>query len=84
MDASAGERRGRLKVFLGMAAGVGKTYRMLLEGHAELEAGRDVTVGLLESHGRLETARLAHGLPLVGVDVRIVADRTSRVNGEAL
>jgi two-component system sensor histidine kinase KdpD len=65
MDASAGERRGRLKVFLGMAAGVGKTYRMLLEGHAELEAGRDVAVGLLESHGRLETARLADGLPLV-------------------
>ncbi len=49
-----------------MAAGVGKTYRMLLEGHAELESGRDVAVGLLESHGRLETARLADGLPLVG------------------
>ena len=40
---------GRLKVFLGMAAGVGKTYRMLLEGHAEQEAGRDVVVGLLET-----------------------------------
>ena len=61
--AASGERgRGRLKVFLGMAAGVGKTYRMLLEGHAEQEAGRDVVIGLLETHGRAETARLAEGL----------------------
>jgi two-component system, OmpR family, sensor histidine kinase KdpD len=55
--------RGRLKVFLGMAAGVGKTYRMLQEGHAESEAGRDVVIGLLETHGRADTARLAEGLP---------------------
>ena len=48
-----------------MAAGVGKTYRMLQEGHAELEAGRDVVIGLLESHGRIETQALAEGLPLV-------------------
>jgi two-component system, OmpR family, sensor histidine kinase KdpD len=48
-----------------MAAGVGKTYRMLQEGHAEQEAGRDVVIGLLETHGRLETLRLAEGLPLV-------------------
>ncbi len=57
--------RGHLRVFLGMAAGVGKTYRMLLEGHAEQDAGRDVVIGLLESHGRQETARLADGLPIV-------------------
>ena len=62
--AASGERgRGRLKVFIGMAAGVGKTYRMLLEGDAEQEAGRDVVIGLLETHGRAETARLAEGLP---------------------
>src|SRR3954469_24473310 len=48
-----------------MAAGVGKTYRMLLEGHAEQEAGRDVVIGLLETHGRAETQALADGLPLV-------------------
>jgi two-component system sensor histidine kinase KdpD len=48
-----------------MAAGVGKTYRMLQEGHAEQEAGRDVVIGLLETHGRIETLRLAEGLPLV-------------------
>ena len=59
--ASAGRDRGRLKVFLGMAAGVGKTYRMLQEGHAEQEAGRDVVIGLLETHGRADTARLARG-----------------------
>jgi two-component system, OmpR family, sensor histidine kinase KdpD len=65
MDASAGEGRGRLKIYLGMAAGVGKTYRMLLEGHAELQAGRDVAIGLLETHRRVETAQLAEGLPIV-------------------
>jgi two-component system sensor histidine kinase KdpD len=48
-----------------MAAGVGKTYRMLQEGHAELEAGRDVVIGYLEPHGRLETERVAEGLPLL-------------------
>jgi two-component system, OmpR family, sensor histidine kinase KdpD len=48
-----------------MAAGVGKTYRMLQEGHAEIEAGRDVVIGLLETHGRQETQALAEGLPLV-------------------
>ena len=57
--------RGKLTVFLGMAAGVGKTYRMLQEGHAELENGRDVVIGLLETHGREETRRLADGLPLL-------------------
>jgi two-component system sensor histidine kinase KdpD len=56
---------GNLRVFLGMAAGVGKTFRMLAEGHAEQEAGRDVVVGLLESHGRAETAAAAEGLRVV-------------------
>jgi two-component system sensor histidine kinase KdpD len=59
------QRRGRLKVFIGMAAGVGKTYRMLLEGHADQEAGHDVVIGLLETHGRADTARVAEGLPMV-------------------
>jgi two-component system sensor histidine kinase KdpD len=65
MPVAANQSPGRLKVFIGMAAGVGKTYRMLLEGHAELETGRDVVIGLLETHGRAETARAAEGLPLV-------------------
>jgi len=65
MAASAEHSRGRLKVFIGMAAGVGKTYRMLLEGHAEQEAGHDVVIGLLETHGRADTGRVAEGLPMV-------------------
>jgi two-component system sensor histidine kinase KdpD len=54
--------RGHLKVLLGMAAGAGKTVRMLDEGRGELEAGRDVVIGLLETHGREETERRADGL----------------------
>lgn len=65
MDTDTATNRGRLLVFLGMAAGVGKTYRMLQEGHAELEAGRDVVIGLLETHGRADTAKLAEGLPAI-------------------
>jgi len=57
--------RGRYKIFLGMAAGVGKTYRMLQEGQAEAEAGRDVVVGLVETHGRAETAALIEGLEVL-------------------
>jgi two-component system sensor histidine kinase KdpD len=57
--------RGHLRVFLGMAAGVGKTFRMLLDGHAEQEAGRDVVIGLLETHRRVDTAKLAEGLPIL-------------------
>ena len=61
----ADPERGRYKIFLGMAAGVGKTYRMLQEGHAEAEAGRDVVVGLVETHRRPETAALVAGLEVV-------------------
>jgi len=57
--------RGRYKVFLGMAAGVGKTYHMLQEGRAEAEAGRDVVIGYLEPHGRAETTAQAAGLETV-------------------
>jgi two-component system sensor histidine kinase KdpD len=57
--------RGRHKIFLGMAAGVGKTYRMLQEGRAEAAAGRDVVVGYLEPHDREETTAQARGLELL-------------------
>jgi two-component system sensor histidine kinase KdpD len=57
--------RGRHKIFIGMAAGVGKTYRMLQEGHAEAEAGRDVVVGYLEPHDRPETIAQAAGLEML-------------------
>ncbi len=56
---------GHYKIFLGMAAGVGKTYRMLQEGHAEAGAGRDVVIGYLEPHDRPETSAQARGLEVV-------------------
>jgi two-component system, OmpR family, sensor histidine kinase KdpD len=56
---------GRYKIFLGMAAGVGKTYRMLQEGQAERSAGRDVAIGYLEAHKRQETSDQARGLEAV-------------------
>jgi two-component system sensor histidine kinase KdpD len=56
---------GHYKIFLGMAAGVGKTYRMLQEGRAEQNAGRDVAIGYLEPHKRQETSDQARGLEVV-------------------
>src|SRR4051794_37402728 len=56
---------GRYKIFLGMAAGVGKTYRMLAEAQAEAESGRDVVIGLLETHGRAQTSQQADGLEAI-------------------
>ena len=58
-------QRGRLKVYLGYCAGVGKTYQMLQEGHRLKNDGIDVVIGLLETHGRAETAQLADGLEVV-------------------
>ncbi len=57
--------RGRYRILLGMAAGVGKTYRMLQEGRQALEEGRDVVIGYLEPHDRPETSALAEGLEVV-------------------
>jgi two-component system, OmpR family, sensor histidine kinase KdpD len=59
------EERGHLKVLIGMAPGVGKTYRMLQEGAAEADNGRDVAIGYLESHGRAETLAQAEGLEIL-------------------
>ena len=58
-------RRGRHKIFIGMAPGVGKTYKMLEEGHSLRKQGTDVVIGLLETHGRKETAEKAEGLEIV-------------------
>jgi two-component system sensor histidine kinase KdpD len=67
---------GRYKIFLGMAAGVGKTYRMLQEGQAEARAGRDVVIGYLEPHERDETTAQARGLELVPRQAVAVRDVT--------
>jgi two-component system sensor histidine kinase KdpD len=61
----ARQRRGRLKVFLGMCPGVGKTYAMLEAAQRESKAGRDVVIGYVETHGRKETDVLAEGLPII-------------------
>jgi two-component system sensor histidine kinase KdpD len=55
-------RRARLKIFFGASAGVGKTYAMLVEAHERRRAGTDVAIGLVETHGRPETAALVEGL----------------------
>ncbi|MEV4454340.1 universal stress protein, partial [Microbispora sp. NPDC049633] len=57
--------RGRLRIYLGAAPGVGKTYAMLCEGHRRRERGTDVVVGLVETHGRVRTAQLLEGLEIV-------------------
>src|SRR5438876_7478069 len=59
------QQRGRLKVYLGFAPGVGKTYEMLQEAHRLKKQGVDVVVGLVETHGRAETAALLEGLEQV-------------------
>ena len=56
---------GRLKIFLGAAPGGGKTYEMLQSAHAKVKAGVDVVVGVVETHGRLETQALLHGLEIL-------------------
>jgi two-component system sensor histidine kinase KdpD len=58
-------QRGHLKVYLGYAAGVGKTYQMLLEGRRLKQEGIDLVVGLAETHGRIETGMLLEGLEVI-------------------
>lgn len=58
-------QRGRLKIYLGYGPGVGKTWQMLVEGQRLRQESIDVVIGLLETHGRAETARLAEGLEVV-------------------
>ena len=57
--------RGKFKIYIGMSAGVGKTYRMLQEAHAMLRNGINVQIGYIETHGRAETHALIEGLPQI-------------------
>jgi len=71
-------RRGHLKIFFGGSAGVGKTYAMLSEAQARRREGRDVVAGVVETHGRAETALLLDGLdivPLKSIDHRGISLR---------
>src|SRR5262245_9879231 len=63
--ADAAGKRGHHKVFIGMAAGVGKTYRMLQEGHTEQDAGHDVAIGYTGLNWRPATSALAVGLETI-------------------
>ena len=65
LDLLKKSRRGNFKIYIGMIAGVGKTYRMLQEAHELLRSGIDVQVGYVETHGRVETEALVEGLPLI-------------------
>ena len=59
------DQAGRLKIFVGAAPGVGKTYEMLQSAHAKLRAGIDVVVGVVETHGRAETEALLQDLEVL-------------------
>ena len=58
-------RVGKLKIFVGAAPGVGKTYEMLHQAHARKRDGYDVVIGIVETHGRRETEALLEGLEII-------------------
>ncbi|MBP6515970.1 MAG: sensor protein KdpD [Chitinophagales bacterium] len=65
LDLIKRSRRGKFKVYIGMSAGVGKSYRMLQEAHSLLKNGIDVKIGFVETHNRKETCALLEGVPVV-------------------
>jgi len=65
LDLIRKQRIGKFKIYIGMSAGVGKSYRMLQEAHALLKSGIDIKIGFIETHLRPETEALLEGLPLV-------------------
>src|SRR5262245_34724235 len=77
-DEEARARRGRLKVFLGASPGVGKTFTMLEAARIQRAEGLDVVVGVVETHGRAETAALLEGLETISK--RPVEYRGSRLH----
>jgi two-component system, OmpR family, sensor histidine kinase KdpD len=65
LDLIKRSRRGKFKVYIGMSAGVGKTFRMLQEAHSLLKSGIDVKIGYIETHGRADTEAMLEGLPVI-------------------
>ncbi|WP_443937166.1 sensor protein KdpD [Pedobacter sp. MW01-1-1] len=65
LDLVKRSRKGKLKIYIGMCAGVGKSYRMLQEAHTLLKNGVDISIGYIETHNREETHALLEGLPLI-------------------
>jgi two-component system sensor histidine kinase KdpD len=65
LDLAKRDGRGKFKIYIGMSAGVGKTYRMLQEAHAMLQNGINVQIGYVETHNRAETQALVEGIPII-------------------
>jgi len=65
LDLIQKSRKGKFKLYIGMSAGVGKTFRMLQEAHTLLRNGIDVKIGYIETHNRAETHALLNGLPII-------------------
>ena len=65
LDLIKRSRRGKFKIYIGMIAGVGKSYRMLQEAHEMLENGVNVQIGYIETHGRAGTVAMLEGLPVI-------------------
>ncbi len=65
LDLIRQSRKGKFKLYIGMIAGVGKTYRMLKEARGLLKKGIDVQIGYIETHGRKDTERVLEGLPVI-------------------
>jgi two-component system sensor histidine kinase KdpD len=65
LDLIKKSRRGKFKIYIGMSAGVGKSYRMLQEAHSLLKNGIDVKIGYIETHNRAETVAMLEGLPVI-------------------
>jgi len=75
-EAAPARKRGRLKVFLGMSPGVGKTYEMLRAARRRKAEGGDVVIGVVETHGRKETESLLRGLEVMARAPIAYRDRT--------
>src|SRR3981081_4226813 len=65
VDAGRAERSGKLKIFLGAAPGVGKTYEMLQQAAARRREGVDAAIGVVETHGRVATEQLGRGFEVI-------------------
>jgi len=65
LDLIKKSRRGKFKIYIGMSAGVGKSFRMLQEAHSLMKNGIDVKIGFIETHNRKETVALLDGLPII-------------------
>ena len=77
-DAARQAVRGKLRVYFGASAGVGKTYAMLVAARAQAAQGVDVLAGIVETHGRRETAALLDGIPTLPLGTWPIAAMCSR------